>query len=150
MSEQKPREFWIFKGTSNHCSELNWDFDTDKMVKCRPDEFYDIVSTKDTIEGGIHVIEYSAYQALEKENYRLKSEIEELDKSTSDLYVEQKERYKARLDKLGTALDVADSKLKEILNEGNMAAQGHWDATDKMKVTAYEALAEITKIKGDK
>ena len=30
--------------------------------------------------------------------------------------------------------------LERILNEGNMAAQGHWDATDKMKTIAYEAL----------
>jgi hypothetical protein len=32
---------------------------------------------------------------------------------------------------------------EQVLNEGNMAAQGHWDATDKMKTLAFEALAAL-------
>lgn len=56
----KPREFWIFKGDSNFCQELEYDIDADKDVKAEPDGFYDIVSTKDTVEGGIHVIELPA------------------------------------------------------------------------------------------
>jgi predicted nuclease with TOPRIM domain len=31
--------------------------------------------------------------------------------------------------------------LNQILNEGNLAAQGKWDATDKMKDIAYKELA---------
>lgn len=58
MSEiNKPQQFWIHKGTSNFCNELDYDIETEKFVKCRPDDFYDIVSTKDTIHSGIHVIE---------------------------------------------------------------------------------------------
>lgn len=33
--------------------------------------------------------------------------------------------------------------LLDILNQGNMAMQGHWDATQKMKDTAYEAIKEF-------
>ncbi len=36
--------------------------------------------------------------------------------------------------------------LGKVLHEGNLAAQGHWDATDKMKTTAYDALTEAEKI----
>lgn len=32
---------------------------------------------------------------------------------------------------------------EQVLNEGNMAAQGHWDATDKMKSIAFEALSAL-------
>jgi hypothetical protein len=53
----KPKEFWIFKGTSNFCQELVYDIYKDQDVKARPDGFYDIVSTADTVEGGIHVRE---------------------------------------------------------------------------------------------
>lgn len=51
------KTFWISKGTSGFCEELQYDFETDSMVKSRPDGFYDIVSTKDTVEGGLKVIE---------------------------------------------------------------------------------------------
>ena len=57
--------FWIYKGTSNFCSELDYDIDTDKYEKVNPEGFYDIVSTKDTIQGGIKVIEYEACKQLE-------------------------------------------------------------------------------------
>ena len=58
MSEKKvPREFWIFKGSSDFCRELSWDSELEKEIKCRPYGFYDLVSTENTIEGGIHVRE---------------------------------------------------------------------------------------------
>ena len=62
MSEVEEREFWISKGRSNFCSDLVYDYESDSYVKCSPDGFYDVVSEKDTIEGGVHVIEYSAYK----------------------------------------------------------------------------------------
>ena len=54
----KAREWWIFKGTSNFCQELELvgpNYDT--YGKAEPEGFYDIISTKDTVEGGIHVRE---------------------------------------------------------------------------------------------
>lgn len=57
MSEDvKLKLYYVYKGTSNFCNKLvmNDDFN---IVKAKPDGFYDIVSTKDTIEGGIGMIE---------------------------------------------------------------------------------------------
>lgn len=51
------KEFWVFKGTSNFCQEMDMDTATGGYVKARPDGFYDVVSSRDTIEGGIHVVE---------------------------------------------------------------------------------------------
>lgn len=53
------REFWVFKGSSNFCQTLELDpHNLDgPEVKSIPDGFYDIVSTADTVEGGIHVRE---------------------------------------------------------------------------------------------
>jgi len=70
------REFWVYKGRSNFCQELIMDSDYETMVKQKPEGFYDVVSTKDTVEGGIHVIEYSAYQKLREENEALKTALE--------------------------------------------------------------------------
>lgn len=67
---KKPREFWIYKGESNFCHELVMDDDF-AFVKCKPDGFYDIISEKDTIENGVHVIEFSAYEQLQKQNQEL-------------------------------------------------------------------------------
>lgn len=67
---KKPREFWIYKGESNFCNELVMDNDF-AFVKCKPDGFYDLISTKDTIENGLHVIEFSAYEQLQKQNKEL-------------------------------------------------------------------------------
>jgi hypothetical protein len=38
--------------------------------------------------------------------------------------------------------------LSQILGEGNLAAQGHWDATDNMKNISYAALSDIEKMLG--
>lgn len=56
----KPKEFWISKGSSSFCDELTFD-DDGNDCKHTPDEFYDLVSPNDTIEGAIHVIEKQAY-----------------------------------------------------------------------------------------
>lgn len=41
-----------------------------------------------------------------------------------------------------TEISRLDSGLMRILNEGNLAAQGHWDATDRMKQIAFDVLNE--------
>lgn len=69
-----PQEFWIYKGSSGFCSELIMDEECETFVRQKPDGFYDIVSDRDTIEGGVKVIEHSAYQALKEEDERLRSE----------------------------------------------------------------------------
>lgn len=53
------RRWWIHKGSSNFSNELQYDVDTDTMKKNTPDEFYDLVSPSDTIEGGTSVIEFN-------------------------------------------------------------------------------------------
>lgn len=71
-------EFWIGKGKSGFADEL-WD-DGEEIRKNRI-EFYDLISKKDTIENGIHVIEYSEYiKALNK--------IEELQDKIIDLEIQ--------------------------------------------------------------
>lgn len=62
MSEVK--RYWIYKGTSNFCQELILDDDYETMVKQQPDGFYDIVSTEDTVEGGIEVVLAADYEKL--------------------------------------------------------------------------------------
>lgn len=67
MSEIKPSQFWIYKGTSNHCSQLEYDYETDAYEKSTPDGFYDYVCTKDTVQGGIHVLEVEPVLKLLRE-----------------------------------------------------------------------------------
>lgn len=67
MSEIKPSQFWIYKGTSNHCSQLEHDYETDTYEKSTPDGFYDYVCTKDTVQGGIHVLEAEPVLQMMKE-----------------------------------------------------------------------------------
>lgn len=57
----KPLIYFVHKGSSNFCSELIYDPETNQELKCKPDEFYDIVSKNDTIDGGIKMVEHSAY-----------------------------------------------------------------------------------------
>lgn len=69
----KPKIWYVFKGSSNFCSELILSDDCETMVKCKPEGFYDIVSEKDTVEGATPMVELSAYQALEAKLEILKS-----------------------------------------------------------------------------
>lgn len=62
MSEVK--RYWIYKGTSNFCQVLIMNDDYTDMVKQKPDGFYDIVSTNDTVEGGVEVVLASEYEKL--------------------------------------------------------------------------------------
>ena len=62
MSELK--RYWIYKGTSNFCQNLTLDDDCETMVRQKPDGFYDIVSTNDTVEGGVEVVLASDYEKL--------------------------------------------------------------------------------------
>jgi hypothetical protein len=63
---RKLREFWIYKGSSNFCSDFEMQDDCETMAQARPDGFYDVVSLRDTIEGGIHVIEYEALEDMQR------------------------------------------------------------------------------------
>ena len=76
----KNKVWYIFKGTSCHGDELQFDLDFDDNVKTRPCGFYDLVSPNDTIEGGIKVIEYSEYQALLDRLNKAERVIKEIDK----------------------------------------------------------------------
>jgi hypothetical protein len=66
--------YWIFKGTSNFCSELELsDEDFETMIKSKPEGFYDIVATQDTVEGGTEVVTVESVksqliEAIEKWN----------------------------------------------------------------------------------
>lgn len=44
---------------------------------------------------------------------------------------------------LESKLKTAIEALNNILNEGNMAMQGHWDSTEKMKNISYETLTQL-------
>lgn len=84
MSEIKPSQFWIYKGTSNHCSQLEYDYETDTYEKNTPDGFYDYVCTKDTVQGGIHVLEAEPVLKLLREmGDSLKQAIEFIDDMNS-------------------------------------------------------------------
>lgn len=85
MSEVK--RYWIYKGTSNFCEELIPDDNCENMVKQKPDGFYDIVSTNDTVEGGVEVVLASEYE-------KLKAQLERAEKvikfySTFDKHTEE-------------------------------------------------------------
>lgn len=56
--------------------------------------------------------------------------------NTTHYYVNEYDKLKAREKKLIVSL-------RTILIEANMAAQGNWDATDKIKDIAYGTLAEL-------
>lgn len=58
------KTWWIHKGDSNFCSKLVLGDDYESMVKQKPDGFYDIVSTADTIEGGVKVIAHSDHLTI--------------------------------------------------------------------------------------
>ena len=62
MSEVK--RYWIYRGTSNFCQELIMGDDYETMQRQKPDGFYDIVSTSDTVEGGIEVVLAIEYEKL--------------------------------------------------------------------------------------
>lgn len=70
------QEYWIYKGSSCHFDDLELNDEADGMVKSKPCGFYDGVSLSDTIEGGIHVIEYSEYERLKAENARYRDALE--------------------------------------------------------------------------
>lgn len=108
----KLKEFWVFKGTSNFCSELDYDYENEKDVKCRPDGFYDIVADRDTVESGVHVIEYAAYEDL-------KFELETTEKvyRMNRTYVEEA---KAALE----AEKALNSKLLAVLNRIALYSSG--------------------------
>lgn len=77
--------------------------------------------------------------ALREENARLKSgdpygDAHSIDKRAGAVTV---------LEKTQAKLTRAVEALKEVLHEGNLAAQAHWDSTDRMKDIAFQTLKEI-------
>lgn len=88
------RRYWIYKGTSNFCEELIPDDNCENMVKQKPDGFYDIVSTADTIEGGVEVVLASDYENLKAQLERA----EELLSHSDELLTRTIESHKYSLD----------------------------------------------------
>lgn len=123
MSQDKPntasphREWWIFKGDSNFCSELDMN---ENFVECKstPDGFYDVVCEKDTVEGGIHVISYAALTEARAEIDELKK-FRDLNFQPWPKMYEQIEALKAEVTKLTTALNLAREALTEITGYGH-------------------------------
>jgi hypothetical protein len=75
MSKQKkPRDFWIFKGTSRFADKLILNDDMTEMVKNKPEGFYDLVSKSDSIEGGTHVREVLSSEIIGDEIKEAKAE----------------------------------------------------------------------------
>lgn len=72
------QEYWIYKGSSCHFDNLELNDEADGMVKSKPCGFYDGVSLSDTIEGGIHVIDYSEYERIKAENARFRDALEDI------------------------------------------------------------------------
>lgn len=70
------QEYWIYKGSSCHFDNLELNDEADGMVQSKPCGFYDGVSLSDTIEGGIHVIDYSEYERIKAENARYREALE--------------------------------------------------------------------------
>jgi hypothetical protein len=94
MDLKSPREFWIFKGTSCHGDHFEYCLEDDQQIKTKPCGFYDLVSANDSIEGGIHVIEKSAYDALLKVTQEQEAEIEELKIRLEDREQEYDKKFK--------------------------------------------------------
>ena len=118
QDKKEAREFWIYKGTSNFYDELVLDEGCENFVKNNPEGFYDIVSEKDTIEGAIHVIEYSAYAELLKQNEQLKQKLEvakrALELIASNVVWVQDHGNSGTLVTYGRSVDQARQALKEI------------------------------------
>lgn len=123
MSDEKGKEYWVHKGTSNFCNELIMTGDYETMVKQKPDDFYDIVSTADTVQGGIHVIEKSAYDQLTKELEWYKEKFELAANSAN----ESRQAYN-KLMKDARALQAALDLIMEVDNTYDSKT---WDIADK-------------------
>lgn len=135
----KAREFWIIDETPYS----TW-------VSSKP------LHSADTKEE-VHVIEFSAFSKLQKENERLKKEL--VAKRTLDAMLadnkeiceqyDENDRLVAENQNLRDAVKVLRDALGEILDDGNAAAQGQWDATDDMRLRAYNGLLRCDSILGD-
>lgn len=74
------------------------------------------------------------------ETEQLKKRIDELSAESAyrgHLFVKAKDE----ADSLRLLAESYRAKLQKILDIGNLATQGKWDATDEMKNVAYQALA---------
>lgn len=105
MSE--PREFWIRKGTNGFSYETFGDNPGETIRSLsNGDQFYDAVVS---IDGGLHVIEKSAYDAILVENKKLRSQLAGVDEIVSmeneiDAYkkakAENDERFQLEIEEL--------------------------------------------------
>jgi hypothetical protein len=109
---RKSREFWIHKGSSDFCSELEYDHELDTYVKARPDGFYDIVSLKDTVDGGIHVREILPNEQSEIEKLR-----HEMGTLKIDLEYERKLRIRVEEDFIKLCTSVAAMRAQDGVKE---------------------------------
>lgn len=145
--ENKFKEFWIFKGTSNFCSELVMN-DEYAFAKDKPDGFYDIVATKDTVEGGIHMVDYAALESANAEFKLLKTYYDdlyaqakgdELGKLQHELayHKELEARYNQLLEetsakelvRLQTELNICDQAIESLSNDRTEA----YEIIDKLE-----------------
>lgn len=67
--------YWISKGTSNFAQEMAVDMETGEPCKHEEASFYDLISTEDTIENGIKVVEHSKFKKLLDDYDRLKRKL---------------------------------------------------------------------------
>lgn len=140
MSEGKAREFWIAKGESNFADELkDWvDGDEDPKHEC---DFYDLISAEDTIQGGLHVIEYSAVTELEEKVKEIEAELEEM-----RIHCDAKDDHCVELEgeNLGVIKDFMHIKDVERIT-GNMVAFWKRMGWDSAGIQAMEMLKESIK-----
>jgi hypothetical protein len=122
-TSEKAREFWIGLNPTSVYTE-------------NPNAFQRALH-----EEIILVVENSALTVLKAENSELKKHLE----LTNEGWVHEFKypELKAGNETLQSQALGLREALENILHEGNMATQGKWDATDKMKCLAYEALSRL-------
>lgn len=77
--------YWISKGTYRRYDDFSYNSETDKWdAKHIPDSFYDFISPKDTIEGGIKFIKYSVHEEALKRIKELEAIIADMQSSCSE------------------------------------------------------------------
>ena len=113
------KEYWIHKGDSEFADEMNFCCESEQEIKKEPDGFYDLVSPNDTINGGVHVIEYSEYEKVKKalEFYADKSNWYPSEDGFTEIDEDDAEMIYAALDdsiKTSVGGKLARQKLKEI------------------------------------
>jgi len=107
----KPKEFWVFKGESNFYSKKEYKYESNEEVRCTPEGFYDIVALEDTVDGAVHVIEYSALEALQA---KLEVAIEALKTIKLGFGPYSQDYHKHAVNCIEAMKNVADEALEDI------------------------------------